>query len=59
MTSAVPSHHQNQETTLDEPVYLFTDKAVVRPRAEKGSSPPVSAEKKPAVAPPPDQQEGP
>jgi hypothetical protein len=26
MTPPVPSHHQNQETTLDEPVYLFTER---------------------------------
>ena len=56
MTPAVPSHHENQETTLNEPVYLFTDKAVVRPREEQASSPPVSAEGEPTVAPPPDQQ---
>ncbi len=38
MTPEKPNRH-NPNTTLDEPVYLFTDKAIVPPRKQKGTPP--------------------
>jgi hypothetical protein len=32
-----PPGHSNPETTLDEPVYLFTDKAIELPQEQNGT----------------------
>jgi hypothetical protein len=45
MSKPIPDHHENQDTILIEPVYIFTDQAVVPPRLQG----------EPATPPPADQ----
>ena len=37
MTPSLPNPNKNPQTTLDEPVYLFTDKAIVPQKKQNGS----------------------
>jgi hypothetical protein len=41
MDQPLPKYHENPETFKDEPVYIFTDKAIVRPPMT-GEQPPFS-----------------
>jgi hypothetical protein len=45
------------ETTLEEPVYLFTDKAIV-PASRPNGAPPAGDEQAKPVLPAPDEQSG-
>jgi hypothetical protein len=54
VTPSLPSHHENPETTHEEPIYLFTDEAVVPPgpECETPPSPPNETERQPPASPP-------
>jgi len=54
MPPPLPKGHVNPETTHEEPVYLFTDKATVPARGENGESAESSNDQqaKPAALPP-------
>jgi hypothetical protein len=45
MPSPLPEYHLNPTTTLEGPVYIFTDEAIVPPPKDNGSSPLVDKEK--------------
>jgi hypothetical protein len=38
MELPTPPHHSNPETFKEEPVYIFTDKAVVPPGKDNGTA---------------------
>jgi hypothetical protein len=44
MSQPITGYHENKDTILTEPVYIFTDEAVVRPRPQGESAPPAPAD---------------
>lgn len=52
MTADDPKPHHNPDTFLDEPVYLFTDQAIVRPKRPPSEKPAAPPEGKPSEQPP-------
>jgi hypothetical protein len=44
MNQPIPEHHSNAETSKEEPIFIFTGKAIVPPRHENGPEQPLSKE---------------
>jgi hypothetical protein len=60
MIPPLPDHHENSETTYTEPVYLFTDKAVVAPPRQDGARPlRLDPEQTPTADPSQEEKAGP
>ena len=57
MNPSLPEPHSNPETFLDEPVYIFTDKAIVPPGRSNGPTEPPPSDKPKTPAPPPEEPE--
>lgn len=52
MPITLPEPHRNRNTKLTEPVFIFTDEAIVPPPKANGAPPAATQEKTPADLPP-------